>query len=548
MSSDLAGADDESPAPLESSAATDPVAKRPSLAPACFVALALIAVPFYLWLGRKQWFSFDEWDFIAARNAGHINDLLRPHTDEHWSTLPILAWRGIWQVAGLSYLPYETLTVLLHVTIAALLRTVMRRAGVRPWTSTVAATSFLFFGAGAYNIIYAFQANFDGAVAFGLTHLLLADHDGPLDKRDWLGAFAGLCALMCSAPGVTMVAIVGIATLMRRGLKPAAFHTLPLAAIFAAWWLHYARSSTSVDGSVSDSAHFILDGVRATFGALAEIPAGGWLLAASLVLGAILLFAKGAGTERVRADLAAPVALLAGAPLLFVITSLGRAGFVPPNAGRYLHLAAAFVLPSIAVAVDALVERWRAVGSVAVALLVVGVPGNIGKAVDFAHEAKTWAVAKETILSIGRMPRAHQVPAGLRPDPLNAPEVTMGWILRGDASGRIRTRDAGAALLATNRLRLSLLALDRPVGRPCVPLTAPIVRHLAAGEAIGIQGTVVVTQLSAERAQTAPVAYGRSLVNPSLDHTIVSLAELTLRIAPALYMFQRGGGPRPSVC
>ncbi|MDQ1509567.1 MAG: hypothetical protein QOG50_1411, partial [Actinomycetota bacterium] len=261
MASDAVDAGDQPPSSRESSRGTKTNARRASFALACFVVLAVVAVPFYLWLGRKQWFSVDEWDFLAGRNLGHVNDLLRPHTDEHWSTLPMLAWRGIWQVFGLSYLPYQTLTVLLHVTIAALLRTVMRRAGVGPWISTIAAASFLFFGAGAFNIIYAFQTNFDGAVALGLTQLLLADHDGPIDKRDWLGVFAGLCALMCSAPAVTMVVVVGFATLIRRGLKPAAFHTLPLATIFVAWWLHYSRSSTTLGWSISNTARFVLDGL-----------------------------------------------------------------------------------------------------------------------------------------------------------------------------------------------------------------------------------------------------------------------------------------------
>src|SRR5438067_7783873 len=107
LASDAVDAGDQPPAPLESPPGIEADGPRVSFAWACFVALAVLAVPFYLWLGRKQWFSVDEWDFLAGRNLGHVNDLLRPHTDEHWSTLPLLAWRGIWQVIGLSYLPYQ---------------------------------------------------------------------------------------------------------------------------------------------------------------------------------------------------------------------------------------------------------------------------------------------------------------------------------------------------------------------------------------------------------------------------------------------------------
>jgi hypothetical protein len=512
-----------------------PVRLGPDEALVCFVALAVFAAIWYLWIGRRQWFSFDEWDFIAARNAGHINDLLRPHTHEHWSTIPILAWRGIWQLFGLSYTPYQTLTVLLHVTIAALLRIVMRRAGVSPWISTVAAALFIFFGAGAYNIIYAFQANFDGALVFGLTQLLLADHDGPIDKRDWLGVLAGLCALMCSAPAVTMVAVVGIATLIRRGLKPAAFHTLPLAVVFAAWWLHYARPTTSLGWSLSTSAHFVRAGLQATLGALADIPAGGWLLFAVLASGAIVFFTSGSHDVSRRANVAAPAALLAGAPLFFLVTSFGRANFQPPNSSRYLHIAAAFMLPACGVAVNAIMKRSRAAGLIALTILVASIPGNIGKAVDFAHVASTWQNAKDTILSIGRTPLAHQVPADLRPEPLEAPDVTIGWILRGVASGHIPVVPLRAELVASNQLRLSLLQLDRSVGRPCVPFTAAIVRHLSRGETIGIRnGYVHVRPVVAGHIQMkAAVDFGETFLNPDADHTLVSLADsLTLRIDP----------------
>ena len=154
---------------------------------AVFGVLAVASVPLYLALARHEWFFLDEWDFLANRTAWNLGDLLRPHTD-HWTTLPILAWRALWWTVGLrSYLPYVFLSVLAHVAVAALTRAVMRRAGVDPWIATIVAGVVLFFGAGAENIMYAFQITFTGALAFGLGQLLLADHDGPIDRRDWFG-------------------------------------------------------------------------------------------------------------------------------------------------------------------------------------------------------------------------------------------------------------------------------------------------------------------------------------------------------------------------
>ena len=133
-----------------------------------FIALVVAAVPLYLVLGRRQWFFLDDWDFLAQRTSGSPSDLFRPHL-EHWTTLPILAYRLLWSVVGLrSYVPYQMLVVVAHLTVAALLRVIMRRAGVGPWLSTGVATLFVFFGSGAENILVAFQIIFVAAMAFGL--------------------------------------------------------------------------------------------------------------------------------------------------------------------------------------------------------------------------------------------------------------------------------------------------------------------------------------------------------------------------------------------
>jgi len=123
------------------------------LAVAAFIAAEVVALSLWLTLGRNQWFFSDEWDFLAGRTAGDLGDLFHPH-DNHWSTLPILAYRVLWWLFGLrTYLPYLTLVVLLHLTAAALLRAVMRRAGVGPWLSTAAASLFALFGAGYGDIV-----------------------------------------------------------------------------------------------------------------------------------------------------------------------------------------------------------------------------------------------------------------------------------------------------------------------------------------------------------------------------------------------------------
>jgi hypothetical protein len=135
--------------------------------------------------------SQDEWDFLADRSAGSARHVFGPK-NEHWTTLPVLMFRLLWWIVGLhSYVPYLVPLILLHLLIAALLRVVMRRAGVNGWIATAAATVFVLFGSGWFNLEYAFQVTFRGALAFGLVHLLLADHPGGVDRRDLWGLVAG---------------------------------------------------------------------------------------------------------------------------------------------------------------------------------------------------------------------------------------------------------------------------------------------------------------------------------------------------------------------
>ena len=193
-------------------------------------------------LGRHRWFWIDDWDFVANRSLRHPSDLFDDHYG-HWSTLPIIAFRALWAVVGLrSYLPYLTLAVLLHLAGAVLLRALMRRAGVNAWIATAAASAFALFGTGWQNIEWAFQIGFIGALVLGLIHLLLVDHEGPVDKRDWLGLACGIGALMSSGVGVTMAVIVSVAALIQRGYRVALLHAAPLAVVYLTWWAFVGRT------------------------------------------------------------------------------------------------------------------------------------------------------------------------------------------------------------------------------------------------------------------------------------------------------------------
>jgi hypothetical protein len=381
-----------------------PADRSDRLALIAFGVVLVVALVLFLVLGRHRWFFLDEWDFLVERRAGSVTDLLRPH-NEHWSTVPILAYRVLYGVFGLrTYVPYQLTSILLHLTVAVLVLVVIRRSGVRPWIATAAASLFALFGTGSEDIVWAFQMAWSASLVFGLTHLILADHDGPVDRRDWLGIAAGLAGLLCSGVAVAMTIAVGIAVLIRRGWRLALLHTAPLGAVYVLWWLTNARDSYGqANAVVSNVAHWAWIGTKGTFDGLGQVPGAGIALGVLLVAGLVVAW-WGTDLGELRRRAAAPAALLVGALAFLVISGVGRASALGPSIarqGRYMHVLAALTLPALAVAADALVRRWRLAVPVVAVLLVIGIPGNIEALSEYPavdHTTPGWVYVDRSIV------------------------------------------------------------------------------------------------------------------------------------------------------
>jgi hypothetical protein len=282
------------------------------------------------------------------------------------------------------------------------------------------------------------------------------------------------------------------------------------------------------------------------FDALGSVWGLGWVLAAVLGAGCVLAL-RGSGLGATRRQWALPAALLLGALAFLVIAALDRSGVGASAAklSRYVHILAALTLPAVAVAVDALLRRSRAIGVAAIAVLLIGVPGNIASANDYARHQQTIDDAtKQIMLSVPRAPLARQVPRSVRPDPNRAPTLTVGWLLDGVKSGRVpATRAPTPREARTNDLRLSLSELDRKSGLACRPLSARVELHLRKGDTVGIVGRVLAISLVPPG--SAPVSFGVGLLNPSLAHTLEVVAgPLAVRFVPGA----RAGRFGPALC
>lgn len=495
-----------------------------------FAVVVVAAIPLIFHQGREQWFFLDEWSVIAGRDLT-FEDLLRPH-NEHLIAIPILVYRSLYRLVGLSaYWPYQAVVVGAHVVSAVLLRTVMRRAGVHTWIATVTASAFLVFGSGRQDIVWAFQISFTGALAFGLAHLLLADHSGRADWRDGVGLLFGLGAISCSTVGVVMVGVVGFAVLVRRGWRMAILHVVPLASIWLTWWWTKGRGAYTAPSGVRGASEYATSGLFHALGRLGQVRGAGVVLVLVLVVGVVLGLRREGTTAFIR-SVALPLALLVGGLGFLASTGFARAGRTGndiPQATRYVYLTAAMVLPMIAVGIDRLAAQARGVGILGVAVLVIGVPGNIGALRAEGYERLTLG-RKDVVLVGANLPELRQVPGERSPFGWFEGPITARWLRAAVARGEVPDIPAVAAQA---RADIALeVVLDQFVGPPpgtvCPALVEPVQLSMKRGQSIVFTGGPLEVQLRYRGVHSTPaqfVADGRQRIE-------ASAGPLDLRVGP----------------
>ncbi|MGO9660073.1 MAG: hypothetical protein ACLP7F_17185 [Acidimicrobiales bacterium] len=386
------------------------------------------AFAFWAWLDRGLWFFGDEWDFLVRRGLfyapGSHRSIWSAH-NEHWSTLPILLWRGLFNLFHLStYWPYLVPLLLAQVVVMHLVWRLCRRAGVDTWVATAAVGVLGFLGAGVEDLSSAFQIGFVASVLFGLVAFDLLDRpagDPPtpptgraplLDggRRQVLASLALLASLMCSTVGDAMV--IGAAVLVfahrspRRALGVLA---LPVAS-YVVWFAFLGRPSVSAPGdqfaltTFTTLPGYVWSGLYSSLDQAFNLAGAG---AALLVgLAAWVLWHMRALWRQCPSLLGLGVA----AAMFFVLVGLGR----DTTAGattvvtRYVYVAVALLLPMVAKVLGT-VATWPAGRWAMVALLAVTALGNVGQAEAYVpgHAAVTSGLKDQLVAT------AHLLVAGV---------------------------------------------------------------------------------------------------------------------------------------
>jgi hypothetical protein len=212
-----------------------------------------------------------------------------------------------------------------------------------------------------------------------------------------------------------------------------------------------------------------------------------------LLVGGLIVAYRPLDWRTLRTQAAMPLGLVVGAAALLFITGFGRAGLGTfQEKSRYLHLDAAMILPALGVAADAVMRRFRAFTVVVVAVLVVGIPGNLNVISTYmtrpivTHQVEY----KQMMLSLPYVPAAKQVPTVVKPDQQLAHFVTIGWLLAGAASGRIpkpSTISSENEAMDTLRLSFEQGPGKRVPGDTCVDVAHRHLFTLAAGQQLVVR-------------------------------------------------------------
>jgi hypothetical protein len=176
-------------------------------------------------------------------------------------------------------------------------------------------------------------------------------------------------------------------------------------------------------------------------------------------------------------------------------------------------------------------RRRRILGYVAIALLLVGLPGNVNLLVHRDTRLLRFLLGNpDLMLTLPRIPVAQDAPRGLRPAPDVAPDVTVGWLLEGVAAGRVPDPGSVSPIIRANaNLRLSLLQSQRPTAAArCRALHAGVTRTLTKGQSVGIRGGRI--RVSLAESPILAVSY-----TPRHGRTLVAVqGPLTVRMESAV--------------
>ena len=432
-------------------------------------------------LSEDSYFLLDDWQTLADVYAP--SDVLYQHNG-HWYLGPLLIVKVLYAVFGITtFTPYLMVGVGIHIGIVALLRVVMRRAGVGSWTSTAAAASVAVFSATELNLFWlSYGYSFGAAVLSGLAYVLVATAPGrPAAWRDATAVAFGVLSLIFGNVAVALMVSTAVALALRSGWRRA----VTMVAIPAMVWLLY--EVFVADGSEPTPALWSLPGWVGEEMVLAVQSLAGWRVAAvplgfGIVAG-LLLLVRRVGLDGALRGRSEAVGLAAGGLAFSIGTWFTRGVQWEPSVVRYVTTIALLLLPLVAVALYELITRNRWAVVLLVPMLVTG-PVH---AADLRSEgmARVADGSRVFLPASAQWPTAESLPGWVLPDrgyAGKANPITLGWLRQAQADGRLpESLPIEGAVEDELRIRLGVQPID-----PSLIAETGKCRDLNPGESIDL--------------------------------------------------------------
>jgi len=381
---------------------------------------------------RGLWFYGDDFDFLLRRSLtgdGGVS-VLAPH-NEHWTTLPIVAYRLMFGLFGLEhYLPYALMPIITHLLISALLYTLLRRAEVSAWVAALAALVVVYTagGAGAQNTLWDFQITFLGAILCGVAALVLLDLNG----RQWraAGVILLVLAVMCSGIGLVMVVWAGTRVLFARGLMPTLVTMIPPLLAQAAWYFAYGHTARTASPDLVLAPTVATNGLAGIWTAATAMSGAGAAVLLALVAGVVVP----RHNERLFGLAASGLVAVCVAFALFGYSRsyLGSHG---AETSRYVYVGVILTVPALAALLEAAAtrlhgRRWP--------LLAAWVAGCVWTVALGSAQAAHWAqvrqpavqATKQTVAAAARLVADGEPLLRTQPDADRNPDITTAALAR----------------------------------------------------------------------------------------------------------------------
>lgn len=396
--------------------------------------LLLVALVILVVAGQGRHFFYDEWAFIGGKlDALPFADrYLLPH-NEHWTMLPVLAYRTLRATVGVgSYWPYLGLLLLLHLGVTHVLWRLMLVTGSKPIVATSLAAVFSVLGAGAEDLLWAFQIGFVGSTLLGVGSVYLAVMGTASWRKTGVLACLVTAGLATSGVGLAYLIVVPLVLARRARRYGVVVFCLPLL-VYVGWYVIYGSSLAHSPQATATLpwlvGTFIVVGLAATLTRYFGFPdnLAYFLVVGVPILAGLALACRDWWTDRTLA-LRTPVAMSAGAVIFFGTVGLARAGLGLGSAttARYIYVASALLLPAIALVISRGANRHRRLMKAVVPVAVAIAASNIFQLLTYAAETSHDNDTSRRVLVAGSdlVRSSSPIFANQLPDPHLAPDLT----------------------------------------------------------------------------------------------------------------------------